>query len=207
MNVSEKEKKPVSVLELQSASEAIGISEWIREIIKALGESPDREGLRNTPIRVEKMLKFLTRGYKMDVDKLVNNALFVVNYDEMVVVKDIDFFSLCEHHLLPFFGKCHVAYIPNKKVIGLSKIPRLVEAFSRRLQVQERLTTQIAETIYQKISPMGIGVVVEAQHLCMIMRGIEKINSKAVTSAMLGAFRTSQKTRTEFLELIRSDRK
>ncbi len=157
-------------------------------------------------MRVDKSLRYLTSGYSQDVDKLLNNAMYDVKYDEMVIVSDIDFFSLCEHHLLPFFGKCHVAYIPNKKVIGLSKIPRLVEVFSRRLQVQERLTYQIAETINTKITPFGVGVVIEAQHMCMIMRGVEKQNSRAVTSAMLGNFRSRQETRMEFLDLIMKSR-
>jgi GTP cyclohydrolase IA len=175
----------------------------IRELLSALGEDPSREGLLNTPRRVEQSLKFLTSGYRADVDQVLNGALFTVDYSEMVIVKDIDFFSLCEHHLLPFFGKCHVAYIPRRKVIGLSKIPRLVEVFSRRLQIQERLTNQIAQTIEEKIDPLGVAVVMEANHLCMAMRGVEKQNSFAVTSAMLGAFRNSSRTRFEFLELIR----
>ena len=169
----------------------------------ALGEDPSREGLVNTPKRVEKALKFLTSGYGADIDHVLNNALFTVDYSEMVIVKDIDFYSLCEHHLLPFFGKCHVAYLPSHQVIGLSKIPRLVDVFSRRLQVQERLTSQIAETILEKIAPLGVAVVVEATHLCMSMRGVEKQNSCAVTSSMLGAFRDDARTRMEFLELIK----
>lgn len=175
----------------------------IRELLAALGEDPDREGLVDTPKRVEQALQFLTSGYRADVDKVLNGALFTVDYSEMVIVKDIDFYSLCEHHLLPFFGKCHVAYIPSTKVIGLSKVPRLVDIFSRRLQIQERLTSQIAETIQEKIRPLGVAVVMEATHLCMAMRGVEKQNSFAVTSAMLGAFRNSARTRLEFLELIR----
>ncbi len=175
----------------------------IRELLRELGEDPDREGLRDTPERVDRSLRFLTGGYAADVDKVLNGALFTVDYSEMVIVKDIDFFSLCEHHLLPFFGKCHVAYIPRNKVIGLSKIPRLVDVFARRLQIQERLTNQIAETIEDKIQPLGVAVVMEANHLCMAMRGVEKQNSFAVTSAMLGAFRNSSRTRTEFLELIK----
>src|SRR5213596_942478 len=174
----------------------------IRKLLADLGEDPDREGLRNTPKRVEKAYKFLTSGYGADIDQVVNNALFTVDYSEMVIVKDIDFYSLCEHHLLPFFGKCHVAYIPTTKVIGLSKIPRLVDVFARRLQVQERLTNQIANTIRDKIAPVGVAVVMEATHLCMSMRGVEKQNSFAVTSAMLGAFRTNSRTRMEFLELL-----
>lgn len=174
----------------------------IRTLLEGIGEAPDREGLLLTPVRVEESLKFLTRGYSQDVDTLLNGALYTVKYDEMVIIKDIDFFSLCEHHLLPFFGKCHIAYLPNKKVIGLSKIPRLVEMFSRRLQIQERLTSQIALTIQEKISPLGVGVVMEAQHMCMVMRGVEKINSVATTSTMLGTFRERQETRMEFLNLI-----
>jgi GTP cyclohydrolase I len=179
------------------------MQDLIRNLLAAIGEDPTREGLLNTPNRVEKALKFLTSGYQADVDQVVNGALFTVDYSEMVIVKDIDFYSLCEHHLLPFFGKCHVAYIPSDKVIGLSKIPRLVDVFSRRLQVQERLTNQIADTISDKIAPLGVAVVVEATHLCMSMRGVEKQNSFAVTSAMVGAFRTNARTRMEFLELIK----
>jgi GTP cyclohydrolase I len=175
----------------------------IRHLILELGEDPDRDGLIRTPARVEKSLRFLTSGYAMDVDRVLNDALFTVDYSEMVIVRDIDFFSLCEHHLLPFFGKCHVAYIPRDKVVGLSKIPRLVEIFSRRLQIQERLTAQIAETIDEKIRPIGVAVVVEATHLCMSMRGVEKQNSFAVTSSMLGAFRDNARTRMEFLELVK----
>src|SRR5476651_1288728 len=175
----------------------------IRKLLTDLGEDPDREGLRDTPKRVEKAYKFLTSGYGADIDQVLNNALFSVDYNEMVIVKDIDFYSLCEHHLLPFFGKCHVAYIPSNKVIGLSKIPRLVDVFSRRLQVQERLTNQIADTIREKIAPLGVAVVMEATHLCMSMRGVEKQNSFAVTSAMSGAFRDNARTRMEFLELIK----
>ena len=175
----------------------------IRELLAQLGEDPSREGLRDTPRRVEKALRFLTGGYAADVDRIVNNALFTVDYNEMVIVKDIDFYSLCEHHMLPFFGKCHVAYIPNGKVIGLSKIPRIVDIFARRLQVQERLTNQIAATIDEKVQPLGVAVVTEAAHLCMSMRGVEKQNSVATASAMLGAFRNDARTRSEFLELIR----
>ena len=172
-------------------------------ILRELGEDPERDGLQKTPIRVAQSLRFLTQGYHQDVDKVLNGALYSVCYDEMVIVKDIEIFSLCEHHLLPFFGKCHVAYVPTDKVIGLSKIPRLVDVFARRLQVQERLTTQIAETIMQKIHPQGVAVVIEAKHLCMIMRGVEKQNSVAVTSSMLGLFRDCDQTRAEFLRLIR----
>jgi GTP cyclohydrolase IA len=179
------------------------MQELIRRLLAELGEDPNREGLLNTPKRVEKALTFLTSGYDADIDKILNDALFAVDYSEMVIVKDIDFYSLCEHHLLPFFGKCHVAYIPSDRVIGLSKIPRLVDAFSRRLQVQERLTNQIAETIRDKIAPLGVAVVMEATHLCMSMRGVEKQNSIALTSAMLGVFRDNARTRMEFLELIK----
>jgi len=175
----------------------------IRQLLEQLGEDPGREGLLDTPRRVARSLSFLTSGYSQDVDKVLNNALFTVDYSEMVIVKDIDFFSLCEHHMLPFFGKCHVAYIPRTRVIGLSKIPRLVDVFSHRLQVQERLTNQIAETIRDKINPLGVAVVMEATHLCMAMRGVEKQRSSCVTSAMLGAFRERDRTRMEFLDLIR----
>ena len=175
----------------------------IRQLLAELGEDPSREGLLDTPKRVEKALKFLTSGYTADVDTVLNNALFTVDYNEMVIVKDIDFYSLCEHHLLPFFGRCHIAYIPKGKVIGLSKIPRLVEIFARRLQIQERMTSQIADTIREKIDPLGVGVVIEATHLCMAMRGVEKQNSYAITSAMLGGFQDDARTRMEFLELIR----
>jgi GTP cyclohydrolase IA len=175
----------------------------VREMIIRLGEDPDREGLSRTPARVEKAMQFLVKGYKEDPAVLLREALFTVSYDEMVIVKDVEMFSLCEHHLLPFFGKVHVAYIPNGKVIGLSKIPRLIDIFSRRLQIQERLTTQIAEAIQAAIEPQGVGVVIEARHLCMMMRGVEKQHSSAVTSSMLGSFRTEEETRTEFLSLIR----
>ena len=179
------------------------MQEIIRQLLAELGEDPSREGLRDTPKRVEKSLHFLTSGYAADVDAVLNNALFTVDYNEMVIVKDIDFYSLCEHHMLPFFGKCHVAYIPNGKVVGLSKIPRLVDIYARRLQVQERLTNQIANTLLEKIKPLGVAVVTEATHLCMAMRGVEKQNSVAVTSAMLGAFRADARTRSEFLNLIK----
>lgn len=176
----------------------------VTKLLLDLGEDPDRNGLLKTPERVAKALRFMTRGYHQDIDELLNGALFPIEYDEMVIVKDIDFFSLCEHHLLPFFGKCHVGYLPNKKVVGLSKIPRVVDVFSRRLQVQERLTTQIADTLQQKLNAHGVAVVMEARHLCMMMRGVEKQNTIAVSSSMLGAFRTQQQTREEFLNLIRS---
>jgi GTP cyclohydrolase I len=177
--------------------------ELMKEIIVRLGEDPQREGLLRTPERVKKAFEFLTKGYHEDPEAMLKNALFTVTYDEMVIVKDVEMFSLCEHHMLPFFGKVHVAYIPNGKVIGLSKIPRLIEMFSRRLQIQERLTTQIAETIQKIIQPQGVGVVIEARHLCMMMRGVEKQHSAAVTSSMLGCFRDEQETRQEFLSLIR----
>ena len=179
------------------------MQDLIRQLLAELGEDPTREGLLRTPTRVEKSLAFLTSGYAADIDDVLNDALFTVDYSEMVIVKDIDFYSLCEHHLLPFFGKCHVAYIPKTRVIGLSKIPRLVDVFARRLQIQERMTNQIAETIREKIDPLGVAVVCEGTHLCMSMRGVEKQNSFAVTSAMLGVFRDNARTRSEFLELIR----
>jgi GTP cyclohydrolase IA len=179
------------------------MQEIIRQLLAELGEDPSREGLLDTPKRVEKALAFLTSGYAADVDATLNNALFSVDYNEMVIVRDIDFYSLCEHHLLPFIGKCHVAYIPQGRVLGLSKIPLLVDIFARRLQIQERLTNQIAETLREKVDPLGVAVVMEATHLCMAMRGVEKQNSVATTSAMLGVFREDARTRMEFLELIR----
>src|SRR5713101_6393598 len=178
------------------------IADLVRRMLVLLGEDPNREGLRRTPERYEKTMRFLTSGYRQDPERILNGAMFSVCYDEMVVVKDIELFSLCEHHLLPFFGKCHVAYIPNKKVIGLSKIARMVNLYARRLQIQERLTSQIAQALHQKISPEGVGVIIEARHLCMVMRGVEKQHSQAVTSAMLGAFRDNKQTRDEFLSLI-----
>jgi GTP cyclohydrolase I len=182
------------------------MTEHVRGFLKGLGEDPNREGLQKTPERVEKAMRFLTRGYQEDPDKLLNKALFTVDYNEMVIIRDIDVFSLCEHHLLPFYGKAHVAYIPNGRVVGLSKIPRLVDMFARRLQVQERLTVQIAEIIEQKLQPQGVGVVIEAMHFCMMMRGVEKQNSVAVTSCMRGAFRDHLPTRDEFLSLIKMKR-
>jgi GTP cyclohydrolase I len=175
----------------------------IRQLLAEIGEDPGREGLRETPRRVEQSLRFLTSGYGSDIDAVLNGALFSVEYNEMVIVRDIDFYSLCEHHMLPFFGKCHVAYIPDGRVIGLSKMPRIVDVFARRLQVQERLTSQIAETIADKVKPLGVAVVMEATHLCMAMRGVEKQNSVTVTSAMRGVFHVDARTRAEFLELIR----
>jgi len=177
----------------------------VSSLITAVGEDPAREGLRQTPHRVARALEFLTDGYRQDVRKVLNGAIFNERYSEMVIVKDIDFFSMCEHHMLPFFGRAHVAYIPNGKIVGLSKIPRIVEVFSRRLQVQERLTQQIAETLFEALAPEGVGVVLEARHMCMMMRGVEKQNSVATTSAMLGTFRDDVKTRSEFLNLIASD--
>ncbi len=177
--------------------------ELLREVLVRLGEDPDREGLARTPERMARALEYLTKGYREDPEELLRGALFNVGYDEMVIVKDIEMFSLCEHHLLPFFGKVHIAYIPRGKVIGLSKLPRLVDIFARRLQVQERLTTQIAETIQKAIEPQGVGVVIEARHLCMMMRGVEKQHSAAVTSSMLGCFREEIEARQEFLSLIR----
>ena len=174
----------------------------VTEMLVALGEKPGRNGLLKTPERMAKALAFMTQGYHRDIDHLLNGALFPIEYDEMVIVKEIDFFSLCEHHLLPFYGKVHVGYLPNKQVVGLSKIPRIVDIFARRLQVQERLTVQIAETLKSKLNAHGVGVVVEARHLCMMMRGVEKQNTVAVTSSMLGAFRSQPQTRLEFLKLI-----
>jgi GTP cyclohydrolase I len=186
-------------------SEDGSIAKLVAKILEEVGEDVEREGLERTPDRVEKALRYLTSGYEQDAKEILNDAMFVEDYDEMVIVKDIDFSSLCEHHLLPFLGKCHVAYMPGRKIVGLSKIPRLVEMFSRRLQVQERLTTQIANTLNEALQPRGVAVVMEAIHLCMLMRGVEKQNSKAITSAMLGTFRRPE-TRAEFMELIKSSR-
>jgi GTP cyclohydrolase I len=180
-----------------------GLAEHVRGLLTEIGEDPAREGLSLTPERVARSLRFLTQGYTQDVDALLNGALFTVQYDEMVIIKDIEVYSLCEHHLLPFFGKAHVAYLPNGKVVGLSKIPRLVDMFARRLQVQERLTVEIAEAIQEKVKPRGVGIVIEATHFCMVMRGVEKQNSVAVTSCMRGAFRDQLQTREEFLSLLR----
>ncbi len=182
------------------------LKELVEKLLISLGEDPNREGLKGTPGRVERSLRFLTSGYRQDVDRILNSAFFTIEHEEMVIVKDINFFSLCEHHLLPFFGKCHIGYLPNGKVVGLSKLPRVVEIFSRRLQLQERLTCEIAEAISEKIHPHGVGVVIEAQHLCMMMRGVEKQNAKTVTSAMLGVFKSDHKTRSEFLDLLRHDK-
>jgi GTP cyclohydrolase I len=174
----------------------------VKDLLKELGEDPKREGLLKTPARVAKMYEFLTKGYHEDVRQVLNDAVFAERYNEMVIVRDIDFYSLCEHHLVPFYGKCHIAYIPNGRIVGLSKLPRIVEVFARRLQVQERLTQQIADTLFKYLKPQGVGVVIEARHLCMMMRGVEKQNSVATTSAMLGTFRHDVKTRTEFLTLL-----
>ncbi len=190
-------------IEISTPSPIKDIEPTVRKLLSQLGEDPDRNGLQETPKRVAKALTYLTQGYHQDIDTLLNGALFPIQYDEMVIVKDIDFYSLCEHHLLPFFGKCHVGYIPRKHVVGLSKVPRIVDMFSRRLQVQERLTVQIAHTIQEKLNPHGVAVVMEARHLCMSMRGVEKQNTVAVTSEMLGVFRKQQGTRDEFLKLIR----
>jgi GTP cyclohydrolase IA len=183
------------------------IADLVRRMLVLIGEDPDREGLRRTPERFEKALRFLTSGYRMDPEKLLNGAMFSVCYDNMIVVKDIELYSLCEHHLLPFFGKCHVAYIPGKKVVGLSKIARLVNMYARRLQIQERLTSQIAKAIEDKLCPQGVGVIIEARHLCMVMRGVEKQNSAAMTSAMLGVFRENKQTRDEFLSLVQGGKR
>jgi GTP cyclohydrolase IA len=190
-------------IQIPETSGAESIANLVRKMLVQLGEDPNREGLRRTPERFEKALRFLTSGYRQDPEKLLNGAMFSVCYDEMVVVRDIEVYSLCEHHLLPFFGKCHVAYIPSKKVVGLSKIARLVNMFARRLQIQERLTSQIAKVIQDKLSPQGVGVIIEARHLCMVMRGVEKQHSSATTSAMLGVFRENKQTRDEFLALVR----
>jgi len=199
------DRKQVEELMLNDAGGAetkVTVADSVRKILVEIGEDPNRDGLRRTPERFEKAFRFLTSGYQQDPEKLLNGAMFTVCYDQMVLVKDIEFYSLCEHHLLPFFGKCHVAYIPDKKVVGLSKIPRLVNMFARRLQIQERLTNQIANSIQQKIAPLGVGVVIEGRHLCMAMRGVEKENSQTVTSAMLGSFKDNPQTREEFLSLI-----
>lgn len=198
--------KPLDELTLNDHSETApqeSVAGHVRRIIALLGENPEREGLRKTPERYEKAVRFLTSGYHQNADHILNSATFAVCYDQMVVVKDIEFFSLCEHHLLPFFGRAHVAYIPQKRVIGLSKVARLVNMFARRLQIQERMTSQIAGAIQDKIGPQGVGVIVEARHLCMQMRGVEKQHGQAVTSAMLGAFRDNKQTRDEFLALVR----
>ena len=197
------EDPTVAVNDIDNASEGDPLESAIHNMLRGLGEDPGRDGLIRTPSRVARSLRYLTSGYRQDLDKVLNEALFPVAYDEMVIVKDIEVFSLCEHHLLPFFGRCHVAYIPNQKVIGLSKIPRVVDVFAKRLQIQERLTVQIAEALMERIKPQGVGVIIEAKHLCMIMRGVEKQNSVAVTSHMMGVFRDCELTRSEFLRLVR----
>jgi GTP cyclohydrolase IA len=190
----------------RSQTDARSVAYHIRELIKLIGEDPNREGLRKTPERFEKAFKFLTSGYHQNIDHVLNGATFSVAYDEMVIVKGIEFFSLCEHHLLPFFGKAHVAYLPDKRVLGLSKIARLVNMYARRLQIQERLTSQVAQAIQEKVAPQGVGVIIEARHLCMQMRGVEKQCGQAVTSSMLGAFRHNKQTRDEFLALVSEKR-
>ncbi len=194
----------VAVVDLPARSKSGTIARHMRAVLEELGENPEREGLLSTPQRSEKAWKYLTSGYSADVREIVNGALFNVKYDEMVIVRDIEFYSMCEHHLLPFFGKMHVAYLPNEKVIGLSKIPRIVDVFARRFQIQERLTQEVAETIQELVSPQGVGVICEAQHFCMMMRGVEKQHSGTITSAMLGSFRTSKESRDELLSLIGS---
>ena len=189
--------------DIENRNQSDPLESVIDSMLRELGEDPGRDGLARTPSRVARSLRYLTSGYRQDLDKILNGALFPVDYDEMVIVKDIEVFSLCEHHLLPFFGRCHVAYIPNQKVIGLSKIPRVVDVFAKRLQIQERLTVQIAEALMERIKPQGVGVIIEAKHLCMIMRGVEKQNSVAVTSHMMGVFRDCELTRSEFLRLVR----
>jgi len=195
--------KKSPVIEIKRKPPQGAIASRMRDVLAELGEDPEREGLVNTPLRVEKALRYLTSGYTANVDEIVNGALFDVKYDEVVIVRDIEFFSMCEHHMLPFFGKIHVAYLPDKKVIGLSKLPRIVDVFARRLQIQERLTQEVAETVQKLIQPKGVAVICEARHFCMMMRGVEKQHSGTVTSAMLGAFRTNKETRDEFLSLVR----
>ena len=194
--------KKASVIELPRAHTTPSIARTVEEILRALGEDPTRDGLLRTPQRVDKAMRYLTGGYTADIGKIVNGALFDVKYDEVVIVRDIEFFSMCEHHMLPFFGKMHVAYLPDSKVIGLSKIPRLVDVFARRLQIQERLTQQVADTIQELLNPRGVAVICEARHFCMMMRGVEKQHSGAITSAMLGAFRDNKETRNELLSLV-----
>jgi len=202
--IKQRDRQPIEDVNGNSRPADLAVLQsLVTEMLLALGEKPARNGLLKTPERVAKALAFMTQGYHRDIDQLLNGALFPIEYDEMVIVKDIDFFSMCEHHLLPFYGRVHVGYLPNKKVVGLSKIPRIVDVFARRLQVQERLTVQIAETLKSKLNAHGVGVVVEARHLCMMMRGVEKQNTIAVSSSMLGAFRSQPQTRQEFLKLIR----
>ncbi len=199
----QKHGTPARMIQMGIAEPEFPITPHVEQILREIGEDPSREGLLKTPERVAKALRHLTTGYEMDVSKVLNGALFEVDYDDMVIVKDIEFYSLCEHHMLPFFGRIHVAYIPQGKVVGLSKIPRIVDIFARRLQVQERLTQQVAQTIKEAIQPLGVGVVARAQHFCMMMRGVEKQCSDTVTSTMLGSFRDNLETRNEFLSLIR----
>jgi GTP cyclohydrolase I len=194
---------PTRTRRSQSKQPTDSIAPLVRTMLRELGEDPTREGLRRTPARVADAMRFLTQGYGQDLDALVNGAVFEEQVDELVVVKDIELYSLCEHHMVPFFGKCHVGYLPRGKIIGLSKIPRLVDVFARRLQVQERLTNQIASALFTLLAPRGVGVVIEAQHLCMMMRGVEKQNSRAVTSSLLGTFRSDARTRSEFLDFVR----
>ena len=198
-------KSEAAVKVMTPRSDETSIASMMEQVLRLLGENPGREGLVRTPERVEKALRYLTSGYEKDIRQVVNGAMFAVKYDEMVIVKDIEFFSLCEHHLLPFFGKIHVAYLPKQKVVGLSKIPRIVDMFARRLQLQERLTQEIAQSLQDVLDPLGVGVVCEARHFCMMMRGVEKQHSGAITSAMLGAFRTRKETRDEFLSLLRQN--
>jgi GTP cyclohydrolase I len=203
--VPDKHRRNQKLVELQKPASGlpdISIADHAREILRAVGEDPDRNGLRRTPGRMDRALRFLTAGYSADLHKIVNGALFDVQYDEVVIVRDIEFFSMCEHHMLPFFGKMHVAYLPDAKVIGLSKIPRIVDVFARRLQIQERLTQEVAETLQELLQPRGVGVICEARHFCMMMRGVEKQHSGAITSAMLGAFRENKETRAELLSLV-----
>jgi len=203
MSEKSKHTEELALADAGSLETSESVADLVRRMLQLIGEDSDRDGLLHTPERFEKAMRFLTSGYHQDPVKLLNGAMFDVCYDQMVLVKDIEVYSLCEHHMLPFFGKCHVAYLPDKKVVGLSKIPRLVNMFARRLQIQERLTNQIASAIQENISPLGVGVVIEARHLCMVMRGVEKQNSQTVTSAMLGSFRDNVQTREEFLSLIR----
>jgi len=200
-----KTRRSELILPPEEAQESI--ADLVRRLLVCLGEDPSREGLRLTPARVERAFRFLTSGYEKDPEEIINAAYYDVPYDEMVIVKDIELFSLCEHHLLPFFGKCHIAYIPEKRVVGLSKLPRLVNIYARRLQIQERLTNQIAQTLWEKLEPKGVGVIIEARHLCMAMRGVEKQHSATVTSAMLGCFRDSPQTLQEFLALVQPEKR
>jgi GTP cyclohydrolase I len=202
MSDTSKTTEELALADEHTHEKSADIAAMIRAMLESVGEDPERDGLRNTPQRFERAFRYLTGGYQQNAEQILNGAVFDICYDEMVVVKDIELYSLCEHHLLPFFGKCHVAYLPDKKVVGLSKIPRLVNMFSRRLQIQERLTNQIAQAIQTCVKPLGVGVVIEARHLCMVMRGVEKQRSETLTSTMLGAFRENQQTREEFLALI-----